>query len=183
MEATVHDRQIRGADLRLAEQELHERGIVVSKTPGHLNFCPAWMRFGFALYQKLEAAGFRFYPAGDAPLVMLETHPHAVFCALLEKQPLPRSTLEGRMQRQLLLAEAGLKIRDPMDFFEEVTRYRVLKGDLPFDWIYDAEALDALAAALTAWRLFHQPEQSIALGDPSEGQIVLPVANLQTSYA
>ena len=40
---------VRGADIRMAEFELRERGIAVAGTPGREEFCPAWMQVGFAL--------------------------------------------------------------------------------------------------------------------------------------
>ncbi len=182
MEAESLDKKVRGADLRLAEAELRARGIQVGKTPGRPELCPAWMRVGFGLYQKLDAAGFAPYPAGEASRVRLETHPHAVFCVLLGRRPLPRPTLLGKMQRQLALVNHGLGVRDPMDFFEEVTRHRLLKADLPFDWIYEAEMLDALAAALTAWQTVRQPADLLLVGDAEEGQIALPTATLRPNY-
>ncbi len=178
MAQSMPGRRVRGGNLRLAEETLHARGIQVGKTPGDTALCPDWMQAGFALYQKLGAGGFVFYPQPDAPRIMLETHPHAVFYTLLAQQPLARHTLLGRMQRQLVLVQQGLRLRDPMDFFEEVTRYRLLRADLPFDWIYESEKLDALAAALTAWQTDRHPGAITRVGDPQEGQIVLPVAAL-----
>jgi hypothetical protein len=90
--------------------------------------------------------------------------------------------LEGRLQRQLVLYEQGLGIRDPMDFFEEITRYKLLKGILPIDQIYTIEELDAIAAAYTAYVFGRHPERTIKLGDPDEGQVVLPVAELKSKY-
>ncbi len=42
-------------------------------------------------------------------------------------------------------------IKDPMEFFEEITRHRLLKGVLPEEFIYSAEELDAMVAAFTAY--------------------------------
>lgn len=174
---------LRGADMRLAEYELRKRGIHVSATPAHLSACPPWMQAGFALYQTLLEAGFQYFAASSgSPRQILETHPHAVFCALLGKQPLPKPSLEGRLQRQLILHEQGLLIRDPMDFFEEITRHRLLHGILPLEYIYQAEELDALAAACVAFLAFTRPEEITLVGDPAEGQIVLPVKTLQEAY-
>lgn len=175
--------QLRGADMRLAEYELRKRGIHVSATPHHSAACPSWMQIGFSLYRQLLAIGFQLYPpAASYPRQVLETHPHAVFCTLLGKQPLLKPTLEGRLQRQLILHEQGLAIRDPMDFFEEITRYRLLQGVLPLEYVYQPEELDALAAAYVAFLVSTQPERTTAIGDREEGQIVLPVGALQDSY-
>ena len=48
------------------------------------------------------------------------------FSALLHKKLLSRRTLEGRIQRALVLYDQGLQINDPMEFFEEITRYRLI---------------------------------------------------------
>lgn len=45
-------------------------------------------------------------------------------------------TLEGLIQRQLVLFEAGMRIKDPMDFFEEITRYKMVKGIFPMELLY-----------------------------------------------
>ncbi len=173
---------LRGTDIRLAEHELRVRGIAVSPTPARREACPAWMQMGFELYRKLEAMGLRAYPCDESAHVWLETHPHAAFTALLGQLPLPKPTLEGRLQRQLALFEAEMGIRDPMDVFEEITRHKLLRGILPSELIYACEELDALVAALTAHRAMLQPEAIVRIGDEQEGQIVLPVPALKERY-
>ncbi len=177
------DVRLRGVDLRLAEYILRQHGIQVGKTASRPDLCPAWMRLGFTFYQKLKEHGFAAFPAPESPRQWLETHPHATYTTLLGRQPLSRASLEGRLQRQLVLYEQGLRLRDPMDFFEEVTRFRILQGELPFEMIYPAEMLDALAAASVAWIAGTQPGRLSAVGDAAEGQIYLPVAALQPNYA
>lgn len=175
--------QLRGVDMRLAEYELRKRGIHVSATPRYLASCPPWMQSAFSLYRQLNEIGFQFYPLSQhSTRQVLETHPHAVFCSLLGKQPLPKPSLEGRLQRQLILHEQGLPIRDPMDFFEEITRHRLLQGILPLEYIYQPEELDALAAAYVAFLASTRPEDISVVGDREEGQIVLPVKTLREEY-
>jgi predicted nuclease with RNAse H fold len=173
---------LRGADIRLAEHELRRHGISVSPTPSRTEACPAWAQLGFDFYRRLEGMGYRPYPSEAATHQWLETHPHAAFCALLEQIPLPKPTLEGRLQRQLVLYEQNVGIQDPMDLFEEITRHRLLKGILPAKLIYAAEELDALAAAYTAFLAADHPAEVVLLGDPTEGQIVLPVRILKEHY-
>jgi hypothetical protein len=175
--------QIRGAEFRLAEYELREHGIVVSGTPARAELCPAWMQSGFELHRKLEKIGFQKYPQKDAPHQVLETHPHACFCVLTGQLPLSKPTLEGRLQRQLILFERGMHIKDPMDFFEEITRYKMMKGIFPTELIYPAEMLDALVAAYTARLTVNQPDDVSLIGDPQEGQIVLPVSEIKSKYS
>jgi len=174
---------LRGADMRLAEKELREHGISISPTPCRLETCPAWIQSGFDLYSRLTDAGFEHFPTEKAPHQWLETHPHAAFTVLLGQLPLPKPTLEGRLQRQLVLHANDLGIRDPMAFFEEVTRHWLLKGVLPMGHIYSAEELDALVAALTAFQVVRNPGDVMGIGDKEEGRIALPVASLKESYS
>lgn len=174
--------QVRGAEMRLCEYELRERGIVVSGTPSSERLSPAWMQVGFKLYRELEEAGFSRYAAKKQPYQLLETNPHACFCVMAGSVPLPRTSLEGRLQRQLLLFEHGVRIKDPMDFFEEITRYKLARGIWPVEMLYLPEQLDALAAAYTAWMAAAQPQGVTMVGDRMEGQIVLPASVLKTNY-
>jgi predicted nuclease with RNAse H fold len=174
--------QLRGTDLRMVEYELRERGISVSPTPFRKESCAAWMQIGFDFYRKLEGLAFKPFPSENATHQWIETHPHAAFCALLGQIPLPKPTLEGRLQRQLALYEQDLGIKDPMDFFEEITRHRLLKGMLPKEFIYHPEELDAMVAAFTAYLAANQPGNVVRIGDKQEGQITLPVPGLKESY-
>ena len=172
----------RASGFRVAELELRERGIAVTGTPSSVGTCPAWVQSGFALYRKLGKMGFKSYPSEETPYLMMETQPQACFCVLAGSLPLSRTSLEGKLQRQLLLYECGIRLKDPMDFFEEVTRHKILKGIWPLELLYSAEQLDTLAAAYTAWIAIHKPEQVTSLGDPREGVIVLPGINLKEKY-
>jgi len=172
----------RGVDMRLAEHELRGRGIIVSPTPGRAESCPEWMQLGFMLYRKLAGMGFQPYPAENATHQWLETHPHAAFCALLGQLPLSKPTLEGRLQRQLALYEMGVGIKDPMYFFEEITRHRLVKGILPLEAIYTPEQLDALVAAYTAYVAANKPDEILFIGAKEEGRIALPVGELKERY-
>jgi len=164
----------RSSSFRAAELELRSRGIAVSGTPSAITSCAAWVQAGFSLYRKLEKNGFKKYPAEDHPRQVLETHPNAAFYVMSGGVPQPKPTLEGKIQRQLMLYEAGVRIKDPMDFFEEITRHKMLKGIWHFDMLYPPEQLDAMVAAYTAWLAFHKPEKISTVGDPREGLIVLP---------
>ena len=166
--------QIRGADMRVAEYELRERGIIVGGTPGRTDACPGWIQAGFSLYDQLTELGFEPSPMPEAPCQWLETHPHACYCVLLEQNPLPRPTLEGRLQRQSVLYERGVGVQDALGFFEEITRFRLLKGILPWEMIHAPAALDVLVAAYTAWMSVHKPEEVSRLGETEEGLITVP---------
>jgi hypothetical protein len=173
---------LRGADLRVAEADLRGRGISVSATPSREETCPGWVQLGFALYKRLAKMGFKQLPHENAPHLWLETHPHACYTTLLGQIPLPKPTLEGRLQRQIVLYDAGLHIKDPMDFFEEITRHRLRLGVMPMEVIYHPEQLDALMAAYTAWVAAKRPHEITQLGAKEEGFIVLPVGELKEKY-
>jgi hypothetical protein len=175
-------RQTHDFDMRAAEYELRTRGIAVRKTEAKESLCPAWVRTGFALYKKLSKQGFKPYPESDAPHRWLETNPHACFCVLLDRVPLPARTLEGRLQRGLILHERGLHISDPMIFFEEITRRRLLNGHLPMELVHKPAQLDALAAAYTAWLATEKPADVMHVGHKQEGLITLPVNALKEKY-
>jgi predicted RNase H-like nuclease len=139
------------------------------------------MQTGFQLFRRLEAMGYERYPAA-ADKQVLEVYPHAAFTVMIEQAPLPKASLEGRLQRQLILYDRKLHLPDPMDFFEEITRHRLLRGILPTTELYSPEELDALLAAYVAWLVIHQPQEITCIGDPREGQIVLPCAALKPQY-
>lgn len=173
----------RWLDFRLAEYLLRQRNIRLPRTPGLEDDCPRWMQMGFQLYQRLEDLGYRAYPHEEADRQYVEVYPHASYCALLGVLPFPKSTLEGRLQRQLVLYELNLKISDPMRIFEEITRYRLLNGILPFENLFHQGELDALVAAYTAWYLARQIGQPLMIGDPQEGQVALPISELKERYS
>ena len=113
-------------------------------------------------------------PTKKAPAKAWKPGADAIFWRFLKgKDPLPAS-LEARIQRQLILYEQQLPVPDAMDFFLEITRFKLMQGDLPDGDIYTFEELNALAAAQIAWQAAHQPGQIDLLGDPEEGQIAVP---------
>lgn len=121
--------------------------------------CPSWLRASFLFVDQLQELGFRpFASEEDAPRQWLETQAEAAFASLLERPPLGAATLEGRLQRQLVLADLGLDVPDAMEFFEEITRYRLLRGILPMEKVLPVAELNAWMAAQIAWMTVHQSE-------------------------
>ncbi len=167
------------ADLRLADYLLRSLQVPAPAVPRLVDAAPAWMQRGYAFHKGLGKLGCKPYPAENAERQVLETNPQAVFTALLGHAPLARHSLEGRIQRQLLLHEEGLGLLDPMDFFEEITRRKLLLGLLPLDKIYHPAHLDALAAAFTAWLAAERPDEVTLLGDGKEGRLVVPAGLLK----
>lgn len=167
---------------RLCEVILRKHRIKVIPTPAREQDCPRWMQKGFQLYRQLVKLGFQPYPSEDASSQFLETYPHAAFTILLGHHPLPKNTLEGRLQRQLILYERNLQLPDPMRFFEEVTRYKVLQGNFPTNLVLLPTELDAAIAAYCAWLARNEPSSITLIGDPAEGQILIPTKEMKPRY-
>ena len=104
-------------------------------------------------------AGFKAYSTKNDSKQILEINAQESFRALLGSKLLPRYTLEGRLQRALVLYELGLQISDPMDVFEEITRYKLMQGNRPFGNVYSPKELDALIGAYVAWMTLNRPGQ------------------------
>jgi hypothetical protein len=172
----------RWTNFRLAEHLLRQHNISCYKTPSDEKACPNWMKVGFHLYHRLEQMGFIAYPSPKSSLQWLEVYPHACFCTLLGHLPLPKHTLEGRLQRQLVLHQRKLSIHDPMDFVKAITPQTLLQGALPANQLYTTPELDALVAAYTAWQAATHPDQVSSLGEASEGLVYLPVGELKRRY-
>ena len=175
-------RSLHGKEMRVAEYELRQRGIAVRGTDAKESLCPAGVRAGFAFYRELSQLGFEAYPCDNAPHQWLETNSYACFSVLIGLRPLSKMTLEGRIQRELLLYELGFRIGDPMVFFEEITRHKLLHGLLPFELVHSPAQLDAMVAAYTAWQVVQKPAEIIQVGHRLEGFVTLPVSALKEKY-
>ncbi|MBI3242220.1 MAG: DUF429 domain-containing protein [Chloroflexi bacterium] len=168
---------------RVCEYELRRRNIKLYSTPGEVENAPTWMQAGWKLYELLREQGFEtFAPDSTALRQLFEVHPHATFTVRLGHVPYRKDTLEGRLQRQLLLCEEGLHLPDSMDILEEITRHHLLRGTLNFNGLRTHDQLDALASALTAFYAHTKPNEIALVGDPADGQIVVPTAELKAHY-
>jgi len=161
-------------DMRLGEEQMHQRELSIYKTPSQMSECKRWMVKGFTLYQRLFELGYQFNKSGDSAKQIIEAAPEACFQIWSQGKLLNKRSLEGRIQRQLLLYELGLDVSDPMHFFQEITRHRISMGMLPKEMILRPAELNALAGAYTAWMVVNQSENIELLGDAEEGQITLP---------
>jgi Protein of unknown function (DUF429) len=166
---------VRSVKGRIAEQQLREHNLGHPHTPCNPDQCPAWMRRGFKLFEMLASIGFYDYPSESQRFQLMEVYTQATFTLLSGEPPLPRNSLEGRLQRQLLLSDKDVDVPDPMRFFEEVTRYKLRSGILPLKDVYLPAELDALAAAYTAWVAVTNPHSIMMYGDEREGLVVIPV--------
>jgi hypothetical protein len=167
----------RPGDMRVAEYLLKQRGLPVYKTPSEGNKIPPWMETSFDLHQKLTNMGYA--EADDdheGAHLRLEVVPEVCFRAWVDGEILPPNSLFGRLQRQMTLYNLGINIPDPMDFFEEITRYRIVQGQVPEEMIFSTAKIQALAAAYLAWLVKNQPDQVARIGVEGEGYITLPKA-------
>lgn len=167
---------------RVAEYQLFQHNIHTPRTPGRVESCASWMQMGFQVFKRLRHFGYELYPTEAAECQLLETYPHAAFTVLLGTTPFPKQTLEGRLQRQLILHELNVELPNPMRLFEEITRHRLLNGILELDDLLSADELDALVGAYTAWFAASQADRVSVLGDRAEGQIFLPAPALLDHY-
>jgi hypothetical protein len=109
--------------------------------------------------EKAIQMGFKLYSKESDSKQLLETSAQDCFRALIGQNLLPRRTLEGRIQRALILYERGLQMDDPMDVFEEITRFKLMQGILPLEHLYSSKELDALITAHLAWMAVNRPQK------------------------
>jgi hypothetical protein len=172
----------RWLNFRMCEYLLRLHNLHIPRTPRTGEKTPGWMQNGFRLFQRLDELNFQpFNEGGDHQSI--EIYPHASYAALLGKIPFPKNTIEGRLQRQLVLFDLNLNVPDPMRFFEEITRSRLLRGILPTEGLYSPGELDALVGAYTAWLAIHRPGEILRLGNPQEGELILPVNPIKQRYS
>lgn len=162
------------SNLRQCEYELLARGFTPTRTPGRFEDCTPTLQRALRFTSNLAAQGFQRWPAPGAERQLMEIHPDSAYAQLLGAKLNPIKTLEGRIQRQLLLQEEHLNVRDPMIFFEEITRHKMLTGQLPEGVLISPAELNALVAANTAWSAYTNPTGVTRLGESNEGFIILP---------
>ena len=121
------------------------------------------------LKKELVKAGFKPYSQRSGPRLWLETDAQDCFQALGGHKLLPRRTMEGRLQRCAILYEQGVRVRDPIDLFEEITRYKLVQGILPLEDLPSSKELDALVAGYFAWMVVNRPGRMVV-----QGEFVLP---------
>jgi hypothetical protein len=123
----------------------------------------------FHSFQPLIAdAGFRNYSSKEGTRLWIESNADECY-RVFQPNLFPRQSLEGRLQRGLILYDEGLQIPDPMEFFEEITRHKLLQGVMPSEYIHSPGQLDALMMSYVAW-LAGNPSQKVNL----KGDLLLP---------
>lgn len=169
---------------KVCEYELRRRNIRLYNTPDKEEDAPRWIRNGFKVYRRLKGMGFTFFVAGAqlGSRMMLEVHPHGCYAVMLGRRPFLKQTLEGRLQRQLVLYTEGLDLANPLRALEEITPHRLLSGDLPLESLCTHDELDALVAAYTAYLVATKRDRVCQVGDEVEGLITLPASELKDFY-
>jgi len=172
------------AKWRVCEYELRRRNIRLYNTPEREEDAKAWARTGFELFRRLEKIGFRknILDEKSDERAIIEARAHSGFTILLERRPFLKRTLEGRLQRQLVLYLEGLDIANPMYALEEITRHNLLSGHLPLDRLHTFDALDAMMAAFTAYLTGIHTDRVSQVGERDEGLITLPASELNDFY-
>lgn len=168
---------------RVAEHELIRRGIPLPFTPRTAAEASPAVQTAWQLIDALREMGVIDYqPERNRAWLLLEANPTATAAALLGRVPLDRDSLEGRMQRQLLLAQEGLNVPDAMTVFESLTRHRLMRGEIDLSPLYGPTVLDVLLTALTAWYAGCRSAAISRVGHSDEGLIVVPTPHLKARY-
>jgi len=151
---------------------LHQFSLDDSIQPGD---SPAWMAPCFELAARLHSLGYQPFPAAESSLQWLEAPAQSGFQSWLGVEPFEAGTLEGRLQRQLALYDLELDVPDAMDFFEEITRFKLMHGHLPYEKVLDQAEINAYMAANTAWMAVHEPGSVHSAGTPETGLVYFPI--------
>jgi predicted nuclease with RNAse H fold len=162
--------------MRVCDALLFRRGLPLYPVPAAGQSPRGWEQWigvGFELFEALSGLGRYRPPAPDGKIApvgpaalrfgrLCETYPDAIFCGLLGHRPSPKRTPWGLQQRIAALRMKGVEDAD---------------GGL---WHRTLDELDACAAAYAAYAL--AAGLGIWVGEPEEGVIVLPVAELRDRY-
>ncbi len=110
--------------------------------------------------ERIAEIGFRHSSTKEGSHLWIESNADACY-RVFQANLFPRQSLEGRLQRGLILYDEGLQIPDPMEFFEEITRYKLLQGVLPNEYIYTSRQLEALMMAYISWMAGNPAEKLV----------------------
>jgi predicted nuclease with RNAse H fold len=175
VDAPQRPKRARGAAAprpRACDADLSHRRISIYQVPTRAAAEEAdglfgWMETGWEYFRELGRRGYEPPAPGTLAGALgqagaaLEVYPHASFVTMLGGTPAPKSSRAGLRVRIAALRGAGVA----------------------WDEYYDHDSLDALAAALTAWRFVQG--RVTPVGDDRDGYIWLPVTarDLLSSYA
>jgi predicted nuclease with RNAse H fold len=144
---------------RECDYQLTRRRLPPYLVPSSYAECAPWMQTGFRLYDALLRTGrWTLFDGVPGPNRLLEVYPFAAFSVLLGAIPPPKYRPEGRAaRRQALRAALGWSDAEALSDSHH--------------------ALDALAAAYTAWAF--EAGQGAWVGNPREGLMLLPAPPLE----
>jgi hypothetical protein len=151
----------RDIDEVLSYLQDYERCILVINTPS----TKTGRKVYADLREKAVDAGYKAFLETNHLKRWLETNAGDCFRLLSGHKLLPHRALEGRLQRSAILYEQGLQLTDPVDMFEEITRYKLIQGILPLDRLPSSRELDALVAAYLAWMTVNRPGKITPRGE------------------
>jgi hypothetical protein len=163
-----------GGSQRWVDDELSTRGYPIVFVPSAWKKAPVWMERSLELAAEIKRLGYVVSGNPSSTRFFFETNTDAAYHQITGNSPYDSRSLEGRLQRQLLLYEFGFHLQDPMSFLEEFTRFRLRTSNVPLAQICVAHELRALMAGATAWLLDHRPETLEHLGQNGEPEIILP---------
>jgi hypothetical protein len=157
--------------LRTGDAELDSKGFPIAAIGKKI---PLWVERSLELADGIKQMGYRIVGSGETVRAFFETQCDAAYWLSAGAMPYDSRSLEGRLQRQLLLCEFGFHLTDPMIFLEEFTRYRLRTSQIPVEQVLMAHELRAMIAAASAWLLDVRPETMEHFGTIDEGEILLP---------
>jgi predicted nuclease with RNAse H fold len=163
----------RWPNCRRIEFELAQHGAPVYFTPNDPRKMPAAMSRGFTISRLLIDLGYELFTA-QTEKSMIEVPADAAFWSIGQGEMLDQHQLLGRIQRQMILYELGFQVPDPMEFFEEITRFKIKMGNIPLDLVLTPQQLNARIVAYTSQQLWENPEKVAKLGYQQEGFLYLP---------
>lgn len=161
-------------NMRAIEYAFAQHDIPIYHTPDEMRKCHLFMKLGIRLGRILTQQDFKRFPVEDTPKQFMEVPADVAYWALSSADIVDETNLIGRLQRQLILYDLYLPVKNPMNFFEEVTRYRLKHGLIPEEPVLSTEELNAWITAYTALLTVRTPEKIKILGNTEEGEIVLP---------
>lgn len=163
----------RNVQVRTGDRVLSDRGFPLAVMAAKI---PSWVERSLELAGVLYRLGYSLYGCGDNSRTFFETQCDAGYWLAIGALPFGSRSLEGRLQRQLILCEFGFRIQDPMIFLEEFTRHRLRTSQLPMEQVLPVYELRAMYAAATAMLLDTRIESIECVGEPGGGQLILPKA-------